>query len=82
MISISYVQLRKMVGAMQIFSNQPISLKRVYWVQWKKPSINQDELAKLYWNEGLKVAEIAEFLGVGVTTAQDHLYRLKASRTK
>jgi DNA-binding GntR family transcriptional regulator len=54
----------------------------VYRVQWKKPSIDQDELAKLYWDEGLTVADIATRFGAGKTTVRDHLYRLKALRLK
>jgi len=37
----------------------------MYRVQWKKAPINPDELAKLYWEEGLTMAEIAKRLGVG-----------------
>lgn len=49
-----------------------LSVKRVYRVQWKK-LINQDELAKLYWQDGLTMKQIAERLGVGRTTVSDHL---------
>ena len=42
-----------------VFEPTQLSIKRTYGVQWKKPRINQDELAKLYWDQGLSQIEIA-----------------------
>ena len=35
------------------------SVKRIYGVQWKKTIANPEELARLYWVQGLSQVEIA-----------------------
>ena len=58
------------------------SVKRIYRVQWKRTSINQDELAKLYWNNGLTVTEIATKLGLARTTVHDYVQRMIATKAQ
>jgi predicted DNA-binding protein YlxM (UPF0122 family) len=57
-------------------------VRRIYRVQWKKPIINQDELAKLYWEDGLTLEEIAKIYAVGRTTVRDRLCKLKVIHEK
>ncbi len=42
-----------------VFKPNPLSIKRIYRVQWKKTIINPEQLAKLYWVDGLTQLEIA-----------------------
>ena len=70
-------------GEANVFEPTQLRVKRIYRVQWKKAPINPDELAKLYWEEGLTMAEIAKELGVGRTTVRDHIApRLGAPRRR
>jgi hypothetical protein len=69
-------------GEANVFEPTQFCIKRIYRVQWKKAPINPDELAKLYWEEGLTMAQVAKALGVGRTTVRDNLCRLKALRGK
>jgi predicted DNA-binding protein (UPF0251 family) len=41
-----------------------LSIGRVYKVQWKKVKPNLEELARLYWVQGLSQRKIAEMAGV------------------
>ena len=45
-----------------------LSIGRVYKVQWKKEKPNLEELARLYWVEGLTQRQISELIGVRRTT--------------
>jgi len=65
-------------GEANVFEPTQLRVKRIYRVQWKKAPINLDELAKLYWEEGLTVAQVAKALGVGRTTVRDYIARLGA----
>jgi hypothetical protein len=64
-------------GEDNVFEPTQFCIKRIYRVQWKKPSINQDELAKLYWNDGLTAKEIAARHGIGLTTVKKSIRRVK-----
>jgi hypothetical protein len=65
-------------GQDNVFEPTQFSIKRSYRVQWKKLVINQDELAKLYWNDGLTAAEIAAHFGSGLTAVRDRIRLMKA----
>jgi hypothetical protein len=65
-----------------VFEPSHLVVRRIYRVQWKKPIINQDELAKLYWDDGLTMEEIAKIYAVGRTTVRDRLCKLKVIREK
>ena len=69
-------------GEAKIVEPTELSIKRIYWVQWKQTSINQDELAKLYWEDGLNIAEIAKILGVAKTTVWDNIQKLERQKYK
>lgn len=41
-----------------------LSIGRVYKVQWKKEKPNLEEIARLYWVDGLTQRQIAEMVGI------------------
>jgi hypothetical protein len=55
-------------------------IKQEHRVQWKRPKIDLDKLAKLYWENGLKIEEIARLLEVGKTTVQENLQKIRGTR--
>lgn len=64
-------------GEANVFEPTQFSIKRIYRVQWRKQGLNLDELAKLYWENGLTMMQIANIMGVGRTTVRDNLQKLK-----
>ena len=67
-------------GEANVFEPTQLSLMRTYRVWWKKQRLNLDELAKLYWEDGLTMAQIAEKLRVGRTTVRDNLRKISSAK--
>lgn len=57
-----------------------LSVGRTYKVQWKKVKPNLEELARLYWVEGLTQRQIADFVGVRRATVSEAAKKFKVDR--
>lgn len=76
-IFFDFLSLKIGRGEANVFEPTQFSIKRTYRVQWKKQGPNPDELAKLYWGQGLTITEISTRLGAPRTTVHDAIERLK-----
>ena len=54
-------------------------VSRTYAVAWRKKSLDNVELARLRYQEGLKIRDVASRLGVGRTTVVNALKRLESA---
>ncbi len=57
-----------------------LSVGRAYKVQWKKSKPNLEELARLYWVEGLTQRQIADFVGVRRATVSEAARKFKKAQ--
>jgi len=53
------------------------SVGRAYKVQWKKEKPNLEELARLYWIEGMTQRQIADLIGIRRATVSEAVKKFK-----
>jgi len=63
-----------------VFEPAELSVGRAYKVQWKKEKPNLEELARLYWVNGLTQHQVAERVGVRRATVADAAKKFKKAQ--
>jgi predicted DNA-binding protein (UPF0251 family) len=51
-------------GEANVVEPTELSIGRVYEVQWKKETANLEEIARLYWVQGMTQRQVAKNMGV------------------
>lgn len=61
---------------------EPLGWVEEYPIQWREPSLNLAELAKLRWEDGLKINEIARKLGRTESCIKNGILRTRRNKLK